>query len=121
MISAHVKGVYTIEMDQLEKYVPESSDNFCAVIRAMVGPRDSEGEESFDLKVCTPKWLDERVRRDGFVLGVHYVFVQSYDPTQIRTLLSKFIERCTGKSWHEVAEKISRIAHWEFEDYKPAS
>lgn len=26
--------------------------------------------------------------------------------------------RCTGKDWSEVAGKLSRYGHWEFEDYR---
>jgi hypothetical protein len=118
MISAQVKKIYTSEMDDLERYTPENPDSFCALVRAMVGPRGGEGEESFDIRVCTPKWLEEQVRRDGFLLGRHYLFVEHYDPPLIRRIITRFVERITGESWRDVAEKISRIAYWEFEDYE---
>jgi hypothetical protein len=121
MISAQVRGIYTGEMDHLEGHTPTDPDNFCVLVRAMVGPRGSEGEESFDIKVCTSKWLEGQIQKDGFALGLHCLFVETYDPKQIRNLLAKFIERSSGESWREVAEKISRIARWEFEDYKPSS
>lgn len=121
MISAQVRRISTWEGDDLELHRPQDSENFSILVRAMVGPRGGEGEESFDMNVCTPQWLEEQVEREGFVLGTHRLFVRTYDTAQIKKLITKFIERYSGDSWRDVAEKISRIGHWEFEDYKQAS
>lgn len=120
MISAQVKAISTWEGDHLELHVPQDPQKFCVLVRAMVGPRGGEGEESFDINVCTAEWLKDQVGREGFVLGLHRLFVNTYDPAQIKKLLTTFIERYSGDSWREVAEKISRVARWEFEDYKAA-
>ncbi len=119
MISAQVKGIFTWEGERLELHVPQDPQKFCVLVRIMVGPRGGEGEESFDINVCTPRWLEEQVEREGFVFGTHRLFVKTYDSVQIKNLITKFIERYSGDSWREVAEKISRMARWEFEDYKP--
>ncbi len=120
MISAQVKNISTWEGDHLERHVPQDPQKFCILVRAIVGPRRGEGEESFDINICTPQWLEEKVEREGFAFGTHRLFVRAYDPAQIKELITKFIERYSGESWREVAEKIGRIALWEFEDYKPA-
>lgn len=121
MITAQVKGIFTSEMDFLENHIPKDPENFSVVVRAMVGPRGTVGEESFDINVCTPEWLKDRIERDGFLIGTHHLFVESYDPAQIKNLITKFIERYSGNSWTEVAQRLSRIGQWEFEDYKLAS
>lgn len=117
MITAELKGIYTIEMKDLNEYVPDDRDCFVVVVRAMVGPRGSEGEESFDITVCTPAWLEKEVSKYGFVLGTHCLIVQEYSHTFIRQVIKKFVERSSGESWQEVAEKIARIGTWEFEDH----
>jgi hypothetical protein len=121
MISAQVKRISTWEGDDLESHVPQDTQKFSVLVRAVVGPRGDEGEESFDINVCTPLWLEEQVEREGFVLGTHRLFVKTYDTAQIKELITKFIERYSGDSWQDVAEKISRIGHWESEEYKQAS
>ncbi len=102
----------------MELRVPHDTQRFCVLVRVMVGPRGGEGEESFDINVCTPQWLEEQVEREGFVLGTHRLFVKTYDTAQIKKLITKFIERYSGDSWRDIAVKISRIGQWEFEDYK---
>ena len=67
MITAELKGIYTNAMEKLEDFKPEDYQCFQMFIRAMVGPRGGEGEESFDIKVCTPAWLEKEVAKYGFV------------------------------------------------------
>jgi hypothetical protein len=41
----------------------------------MLGPRDGEGEESFDIVVCTPKWLAEKYGPADALVGLHKLIV----------------------------------------------
>lgn len=107
-------------MDDLERYIPADPERFSITVRAMVGPAEADGAESFDINICTAKWLEERLANEDFVLGMHRLFVKTYDPREIRRFITRSIERYGGATWKEVAEKISRVAYWEFEGYKPA-
>jgi hypothetical protein len=86
----------------------------------MVGPRDGEGQESFDIEVCTPAWLAKVCEKDGFVIGRHVLIVNDFEQARIRKIVVRMIERCSGDTWKEVAEKVGRLGYWEFEDYQPA-
>ena len=108
-------------MDDLETYSPKDPERFCVSVRAMVGPNTGEGEESFDIQVCTPKRLEEICEKQGFVVGRHHLIVCRYDVGYIKKLITRLIENCEGNSWPEVAEKVGRIGYWEYEDYKPAA
>src|SRR5260370_4696525 len=105
MITAEVRRISRGEGDDLELRVPQDPHKFCILVRAMIGPRGGEGEESFDINVCTPLWLEEQIDREGFVFGTHRLFVKTYDTLQIKKLLIKFIEPYSADSWREVAEK----------------
>ena len=118
MIRAQVKAIYAGSVDALKDHVPQDPANFFLNVTVMVGPYGEKGEESFDLYVCTPAWIAEKCERDGFVKGRHLLIVPGFNPDFIRALIVKFVERCEGDSWKEVAEKVSRIGHWEFEDYR---
>lgn len=121
MTSAKVREILSIDVDALDQYVPEDPVKFCIQIRVLVGPRGSVGEESFDLKICTPAYLADLCEKHGFVIGRHYLIVDNYHFPFLRDLITKLVERCTGDSWEEVATKVARLGYWEFEDYQPAS
>jgi Immunity protein 8 len=118
---AEVKSIDTVDGEPLEARPPAQLDNFCVWVRAMVGPRGEEGQESFDIGVCTPKWLEERCQKDGFALGRHYLVVDGYNVPFIKKIITKLIESYEGSTWPEVGAKVARIGYWEFEEYPPAT
>jgi hypothetical protein len=79
------------------------------LLRLSVGPSFSEGEESFDVTVCSPLWLQDECGRDGFVLGRHHLVVLAYNFEFIRRTLVRLVERYSGATWQDVAAKVSRI------------
>ncbi len=118
---AQIRRFSTTEGGDPAAYRPVDPDRFAVTLRLLVGPSDAEGEESFDVTICTPQWLGQECGRNGFVLGRHHLVVLSYDFASIRRILVKLVERYSGSTWQEVAAKVSRIAFWEFEDYDAAT
>jgi hypothetical protein len=118
-----LKGLHSLDLavGDVEKYMPDEEDNFGFVLRAMVGPLDGEGEESFDIIVCTPKWLVEKYGPSEVLLGLHKLIVIKYDYRRLRGFIEKYLMRCTGSTWEEVAHKVNLLGQWEFEDYRPKS
>ena len=51
------------------------------------------------------------------VIGRHHLIVREYNYQKIADSIQDFLRECTGESWIEVAEKVSRLGKWEFEDY----
>lgn len=71
------------------------------------------------MQVCSPEWLARRCRDEGFVDGRHTVVttVDGYREETLRTFLTRRVEQVSGETWREIAGKVSRLGHWEFEDY----
>jgi hypothetical protein len=84
----------------------------------MVGERGKEGEESFDIMVCTPKWLLANKKEQDILFGLHYLIVCRYDYNRIFEKLKKYVENTEGKDWEEIGQKIGLIGWWEFQDYR---
>jgi Immunity protein 8 len=120
MIQAKIKWIEITDAPDLDpaKYTPEDAKNFGCTFGLKIGPHNSEGEELFYVTACTPSWLAKACAKDGFVWGRHHLVVQEFDLAAIRSAITKFVERCSGESWKEVAAKVNRIAAWEFEDYE---
>ena len=120
MIQAKIKSLEITEAPDLNPsaYAPDNGDDFACTFGLTIGPNDNDGGELFYLIVCTPQWLAKECYKDGFVWGRHHLIVAEYNLKAITAIITKFVERCSGESWQEVASKLSRIASWEFEDYR---
>jgi hypothetical protein len=115
-VIAELKHLHSPDVQDLRNWIPES-DEFAILLQIMAGPEDSPGEESFDVTLCTPAWVRRQVERDGVVEGRHLLIIARYSYDQIYQYISKYLSTCAGGTWREVATKIARFGHWEFEDY----
>jgi hypothetical protein len=116
---AKLKALHSPDID-LEAFSPTDPTSFGFLLQAMIGPEDQDGAESFDIEVCTPKWLMERQQSGAapaVVLGTHMMFVSCFDLGQIRGELDRYCERCVGADWAALANKLASLGAWEFQDY----
>ena len=77
----------------------------------------ADGEESFDLTVCSTAWLRQRAEAEQIVDPRHHLIADSFNWRKLEEYLVQRVARCAAESWPDVAEKVSRLAAWEFEDY----
>jgi len=119
LISPVIKYLHSPDVFDLSSYNPEEPDNFGFLLQAMIGPEGTDGEESFDIMVVTPKWLEKRAAEVQIFLPRHYLVVKEYDMNAIRTFIEEFIEQSSAETWDEVALLLSRLGCWEFENYQP--
>lgn len=118
-MKAVLKRLHSPDVFDLESHEPEDRTSFSLLVQAMIGPVGQEGEESFDIDVCTPRWLDSIMDAKSVVFGRHYIIVKAYDYHLIHSSIEQYVDTCSGKDWEEVAERLSRLGKWEFEDYAP--
>jgi len=120
-MTAELKEIYSLDVEcPLENFVPEQHDFFELTVRAMIGPVGEAGSESFQIQVCTPKWLQARCDGGEIICGRHTLIVSEFNFAQIRAYLEALFRRCSGSNWLEISQKLSRYGLWEFEDYRAA-
>jgi hypothetical protein len=102
----------------VEDYRPDDPFNFSISMRAMIGPAEEAGSDSFDLWVCTPAWLATTLEKESCVWGTHTMVVECYDPLIIRSAIERFISACSGSDWTDLARKLNEMAKWEFDSYQ---
>jgi len=103
-MQAVLKGLHSTDIADVATYVPDEEDNFGFVLRAMVGPMNSEGEESFDIIVCTPRWLLDKYGTSDVLLGLHKLIVFKYDYHRLRNSLKNILcaaQGTLGKKSHK--------------------
>jgi hypothetical protein len=83
----------------------------------MVGPTGSPGEESFDFAVCSPTWLAAEAEHQRIISGRFYLISARFDFGAVEQHVRNQVALATGNSWTEIATKLARWSHWEFEDY----
>ena len=121
-MKAKLKEIYSLEVDMPhQEFFPDDPNNFGLSVRLMIGPENSAGAESFDILVCTPDWIKHQYGEERAVWGRHILIVLEYDFYQIKAEIDRYIESCTGDNWVAIAQQLSRMGAWEFEDYVPAS
>jgi hypothetical protein len=70
-MEAQLKSLHSPDVPNLESWVPEDPASWVFLLQAMIGPKNAEGEESFDIMVCTPSWLATTLSTDGIRTGEH--------------------------------------------------
>ena len=119
MMRAELRRLHSPDVHDLESYCPEEPDNFGFLLQAMIGPAGGQGEESFDIVVCTPQWLKRNHDEREIVLGRDHLIVFRYDYKRLENFITGFVTGCDGRSWGDLAQQLSRLGKWEFEDYRP--
>lgn len=117
-MKAKIKNIYSLDIDDLQNYTPFDPENFHLLLRVIACPESEEGEESFDIQICTPQWLLESHKPEDVIIGRHYLIVMEYNYDRIINTIKSFASECNAATWEEVAEKLGRLGKWEFEDYQ---
>ena len=117
-MKAEIKRLHSPDIDDLATFHPKQDDYFTFLLQMMVGVKGKDGEESFDVFVCTPKWLLENRKDDEVLFGLHNMIVFRYDYDLIVGKLKAYIEKLEADDWEGLAAKINLIGKWEFHNYR---
>jgi hypothetical protein len=101
----------------LDAFVPEDSEHFGLAVTATIGPADGRGGEQFQFTVCSPSWLAAEDRPKGFAFQ-RTLLLDRWSAELVERAIADLCRHTEGETWQEVAQKLSRYAHWEFEDYR---
>lgn len=112
-----LKAVHSPDIEEVERFAPPDPRRFAYLLQLMIGPEGLEGEESFDVVICTADWLAGRLSASGVLSLRHHLLVDGYDWPQIRRFVEAYLDSIDADSWGAVAAHVGRLGKWEFEDY----
>ncbi|MFM0276784.1 Imm8 family immunity protein [Paraburkholderia sediminicola] len=102
-----------------DSYCPEEEDCFSFPIQMAIGYEGGKGGDLFQMTVCTPAWIAKENQGKTAVVGTSLLVVFRYDWPTILSAIREIVSAYTAYDWPTLAQKLSRIADWEFEDYRP--
>lgn len=116
---ATIKGYDSYEIEDFHTYKPDDALVFAVSINFEIGPVGSAGADNFQLTIATPEFLRIQYPGDVCYFLRHYLLVKEYDFSRILAFMTKYVNSLEAETWEQLAEKIGRVALWEFEDYRP--
>lgn len=114
-VRAEVRRFHSPDAHDLSTYVPVN-DDFEILVQVMAGPAGAAGEESFDVLVCSASRIAARAA-GGPTFCDHTIVCETFDWPAVRRLLLGRVQAIEGPTWEAVAARLSRIGHWEFDQY----
>ena len=112
---AEVRHVRFPDLETGQPFDPVNTVQLAEVYVGLVG---EPGEEQYQVTACTPAALVDLLATQSFLLGRHWLFVAEFWPATVEAALRKLIGNIEAPSRVELAQKVSRIGLWEFEDYR---
>lgn len=115
-MKAELKSIHSPDID-IRNYWPENPESFHFLLQVMIGPEGEDSSESFDFEVFSPIWIQNNIRHDDMLYGLHKIILTTYDIPLLENRLRHLCSRTMGETWHEIAQKLSRYGRWEYEGY----
>lgn len=115
-IRAELKTVMCSDFD-MRIYVPEIGDFFAFWMEMEIGPVGEKSSDLFQVLVCTPRWLEEEVRKWGAQWSRAKLIINSYNFNELEDFVKRAVSSVEGRDWAEVASKLRLLAEWEFDGY----
>lgn len=116
---AIIKSYDSYDVEDLNTYQPADPLVFVVSINFAIGAVGQAGANYFEVVVVSPDFLHTQYPGSNCYFLRHYLLVKEYNFTSILALMTTYINSLEAESWEQLAEKINRVARWEFEDYRP--
>lgn len=119
-MKAEVTRFHSPDIDDLRGFMPDDARNVGFLLQVMAGPAGTGAAESFDLQVCTPTWLIERLDPGAVRPGRHSILIAEYDWPIVERYVRSVVDAAYADDWRSLALQLDRhLGRWEFAEYKP--
>lgn len=115
-MKAEIKSVDLNSDIGVLEYKPDIEDYFNLWMTFTIGRLGSPGGDCFMLNVCTPRWIQENTATPHW--GRHMMIVNRYSPDRIIEQVKQYVSAQEAPTWAALAERLGRMMHWEYEDYR---
>jgi len=115
MIYPEIRQIHSPDLEPPN--LPQDPSDCEILFRMLIGPKDGEGEETFNFTVVTAarfaKGSEARWGRGKLI-------VAAFDWSAVAEAVAKLLAQCARPTWGEVVAELNKELLWEFDGYKPA-
>ena len=115
-MKAEIRGYSLTENEDLSSYEPNEQQMFSFTLLFEIGIQGQKGSDFFEVDIASPAFLERLASQPLFLR--HTILATDYNIPAAVALVHKYVEALEEDSWEKLASKISRVARWEFEDYR---
>ncbi len=113
-----IESIGTPDGEPLESIKVADVRSFNEVVRVLIGPSVGEGEEIFDIYICSPGWIECQCEEKGYWLARRTWVLSHWEVSLVRRAIQETVLRVTGNSWQAISQQLAAFMMWEFQDYK---
>lgn len=115
-----LRNINSPDIDNLDNITEINQGHpFCVPVEAFFGADGEIGTDMFNFLFCNGDYLKQAAEESGFIVGRSMIVVDRLSREVIEKALISIAEQIEGTDWTDVATKLNRYGHWEFEDYRP--
>ena len=100
--------------------LPSDFDGPCMLaMTSGIGEVGSDAADNFQVVVCNPAWVAQKLDEDGIFWPRGYLIVRTIEPDSVRHELQRLVDSLIKDGgWTVFAGRLNRWLLWEFEDYQ---
>ena len=115
IMRAEIRSVISTDIGStaVEDYRPEDPNDVYLLVRLSLGSDDgAPGEDIFDIVVCTPRALTQRLTSERHIWGRYHLIVATWDWNYIRSVIERLIENACATDWVSIMEQLRGYGDW---------
>ena len=115
-------GISDRSLGDVSQFAPGDRSYFAVRLQVFVSDMKDGAPDSFDVTVCSPKWLVDNLGHfesqspgGGRVVIGHGLWLQErWDAEEIARTIQTLVASVTGEDWRDLANWLGRSIPWEF-------
>lgn len=116
---AEVRSIVSPDAPEgIDAFRPADPRSFGLYVEPEIGPAGQEGADVFGFMIVGTEWYQANPPGKGFRWGRGQLVLDAWDPEVVRRAIADLCHRASGDTWDQIAEKLARYGHSEFEDYE---
>ena len=124
MKQIEIGAIWSMEVENLERFKPELNKPFSILIDIELGIKGKQGKDDFRFTLANPSGLKEMMEREiqndvsknSALNNYNVLCIEQYSYEGLIDLLNKLFEEIdTSGSWKYIAKQLNQIMYWEYE------